>query len=291
VKFSKVLINFILLLIFYYIFYFKTQKPKNLYNIYVMTKILKFKEHQNWYNIAENLIDGIINPPLLESTENQEEIISILKNLQRDLNFNTKLIFTFGTGIASMYPIVLSLIENQNLKVDLTTENIVLLTLTSVVILALETEKDMDLSKEDAKTLLTELKLRGIGNGIVKKMVNCLKSLGNVMGLLFKNTPKVVRNLVDMFGYTSLLIPTMNALSSIINDYGWTMDTIIGNLSSLGVGILTFLAKNGFDYLVNKLKKKVKLNPELDKMSKTGNAEVGDVEDYDAGNAKLIREQ
>jgi hypothetical protein len=256
-----------------------------------MTKILKFKEHQSWYNIAENLIDGIINPPLLESTENQEEVISILKNLQRDLNFNTKLIFTFGTGIASMYPIVLSLIENQNLKVDLTTENIVLLTLTSVVILALETEKDMDLSKEDAKTLLTELKLRGIGNGIVKKMVNCLKSLGNVMGLLFKNTPKVVRNLVDMFGYTSLLIPTMNALSSIINDYGWTMDTIIGNLSSLGIGILTFLAKNGFDYLVNKLKKKVELNPELDKMSKTGNVEVGDVEDYDAGNAKLIREQ
>jgi hypothetical protein len=256
-----------------------------------MTKILKFKEHENWYNLAENLIEGIINPPLLESTENEEEISSILKNLQKDLNFNIKLIFTFGTGIASMYPIVLSLIENQNLKVDLTTENIVLLTLTSVVILALETQKDMDLSKEDAKTLLTELKLRGIGNGIVKKMVNCLKSLGNVVGLLFKNTPKVIRNLVDMFAYTSLLIPTMNALSSIVNDYGWTMDTIIGNLSSLGIGILTFLAKNGFDYLVNKLKKKVKLNPELDKMSKTDNVEVGDVEDYDAGNAKLIREQ
>lgn len=256
-----------------------------------MTKILKFKEHENWYNLAENLIEGIINPPILESTENEEEISSILKNLQKDLNFNIKLIFTFGTGIASMYPIVLGLIKNQNLKVDLTTENIVLLTLTSVVILALETQKDMDLSKEDVKTLLTELKLRGIGNGIVKKMVNCLKSLGNVVGLLFKNTPNVIRSLVDMFAYTSLLIPTMNALSTIVNQYDWTMDTIIGNLSSLGIGILTFLAKNGFDYLVNKLKKKVKLNPELDKMSKTGNVEVGDVEDYDVGNSKLIREQ
>ena len=81
-----------------------------------MTKILKFKEHENWYNLAENLIEGIINPPILESSENEEEISSILKNLQKDLNFNIKLIFTFGTGIASMYPIVLSLIKNQNLK-------------------------------------------------------------------------------------------------------------------------------------------------------------------------------
>ena len=149
-----------------------------------MTKILKFKEHENWYNLAENLIEGIINPPILESTENEQEISSILKNLQTDLNFNIKLIFTFGTGIASMYPIVLSLIKNQNLKVDLTTENIVLLTLTSVVILALETQKDMNVSKEDAKTLLTELKLRGIGNGIVKKMVKCLKSLDNLKNRL-----------------------------------------------------------------------------------------------------------
>lgn len=256
-----------------------------------MTKILKFKEHENWYNLAENLIEGIINPPILESSENEEEISSILKNLQKDLNFNIKLIFTFGTGIASMYPIVLSLIKNQNLKVDLTTENIVLLTLTSVVILALETQKDMSVSKEDAKTLLTELKLRGIGNGIVKKMVNCLKSLDNIVSLLFKNTPNVIRSLVDMFAYTSLLIPTMNALTSIVNQYEWTMDTIIGNVSAMGVGVVTFLAKNGFDYLVKKLKKKVDVNPELDNLSDVEGDEVGDVENFDVGNAKLIREQ
>jgi len=256
-----------------------------------MSKILKFSEHQNWYKIAENLINGIINPPLLESSENQEEIFSILKNFQKDLKFNIKLILTFGMGITSMYPIVFGLIKNQNLKVDLSYENIVLLTLTSIVILAMKTNKDIEISKEDVKTLLTELKLRGIGNGIVKKIIKCLNSLGNVVVLLFKNTPKVIRNLLDMFAYTSLLIPTMNALSAIINDYNWTIDTTIGNLYSLGIGISTFLSKNGLDYLVNKLKKKIKINPELNKLSDITNGEVGDVENFDAGSAKLIREQ
>jgi hypothetical protein len=52
-----------------------------------------------------NLISDI-ESQIFRGTENEEEISSILKNLQKDLNFNIKLIFTFGTGIASMYPIL-----------------------------------------------------------------------------------------------------------------------------------------------------------------------------------------
>ena len=226
-----------------------------------MAQIFRYKEHTQWYELAEEFLETIMNPQLNESSESEEGILTILKNLQRDLKFNTKLIFTFGTGIASMYPIVLNLISNQNFKIELTQENVALLTLTSVVILALEIEKDSDISKEDVKSLLTELKLRGIGNGIVKKMVSAFKSIGNLLSILFRNTSRTVRSLIDMFAYTSILIPTMNAINSIVADYNWTMDTIIGNLSSLGVGLLTFLAKNGWDYLSKKLKRRTEINP------------------------------
>ena len=256
-----------------------------------MAQIFKYKEHNQWYEIAEDFLNTIINPSLFESSENTEGIISILKNLQKDLKFNIKLIFTFGTGIASMYPIVLNLIENQNLKIELTKENISLLTLTSVVILALETEKSLDISKDEVKSLLTELKLRGIGNGIVKKMVSSFKSIGKLISILFKNTSKTVRNLIDMFAYTSLLMPTMNAINTIVSDYNWTMDTIIGNLSSLGVGLLTFLAKNGWDYLVNKLGKKVEINPELDKLVKKQDVKIDDMGDLFNKDTELIKEQ
>jgi hypothetical protein len=256
-----------------------------------MTQIFKFKEHIQWYELAENFLDNIINPQVFESSENSDGVMSILKNLQRDLKFNIKLIFTFGTGIASMYPIVLNLIQNQNLKIELSQENISLLTLTSVVILALESENDYEISKEEVKSLLTELKLRGIGNGVVKKMVSSLKSIGNLLSILFKNTSKTIRNLIDMFAYTSILIPTMNALNSIISDYNWNMDTIIGNLSSLGVGLFAFLAKNGWDYLVTKLKRKTEINPELDNLVGKQDVDDGGIEDLFSGDTKLIREQ
>jgi len=256
-----------------------------------MTKILKFDKYNSQTELTHRFIESILNPPIMESTENEDNIRSILKGLQKDLNFNIKLIFTFGTGIASMYPIVLNLIENQNLKIDTTPENVVLLTLTSVVILAMEIDKDSDISKDEVKFLLNELKLRGIGNGIVKKMVNSFKSIGNLLTILFKNTSRTVRHLIDMFGYTSILIPTMNALTSIISDYNWTMDTIIGNLSSLGVGVLTFLAKNGWDYLVKKLKSKTKLNPEIDKMKIKGEEELDYGQDFYPTDGNLIKEQ
>jgi hypothetical protein len=254
-----------------------------------MTKILRFGDYKYQSEITETFLDLIINPPLLESTENEDSIKSILRGLRKDLKFNIKLIFTFGTGIASMYPIVLNLIKNQSLKIDTKPENVVLLTLTSIVILALEIQKDNDISKDEVKFLLNELKLRGIGNGIVKKMVNSFKSIGNLLRILFKNTSRTVRHLIDMFGYTSILIPTMNALSSIISDYNWTMGTIIGNLSSLGVGVLTFLAKNGWDYLVKRLKSKTEINPDIDKIDVDTSVVKGN--DTMPSNTKMINEQ
>lgn len=255
-----------------------------------MTKIFKFDDYKKWSELAESFLNLIANPALLESNGSEDGIRSILRNLQKDLNFNLKLIFTFGTGIASMYPIVENLIKNQSLKIDMSAENITLLTLTSVCILSLELKNDSRVSKEDIKNLLTELKLRGIGNGIVKKMVNTLKSLGNVLKILFENTSKTIRSVIDMFAYTSLLIPTMNALSSIISDYNWTMDSVIGNLSSLGVGIMTFLGKNGWDYLKAKLKKKTELNPKLSDIEISDKNFVGlDSPSNDISN--LIKEQ
>jgi hypothetical protein len=256
-----------------------------------MNQIFKFKDYNQWVGIAEDFLFKIINPHIFESNDNSEGIVSILNNLQRDLRFNLKLIFTFGTGVSSMYPIVLNLIKNQNLKIELTEENIVLLTLTSIIILTLETKKNSDIQKDEIRSLLTELKLRGIGNGIVKKMVKSLKSIGNLISILFKNTPNTVRSLIDMFAYTSVLIPTTNAINSIISDYNWTMDTVIGNLSALGAGLITFLAKNGWDYLYKKLKNKTDLNPELDKIFKNQEAPNSKVEDIFGKDTELIKEQ
>lgn len=303
-----------------------------------MDKILKFNEHTSGYKQAEELISMILNPLITEGSDNRSHITNILKGLHNDLKFNYGLVFTFGAGIKVMYSVVEGLIKNGNIKIELTPENIVLLSLTALAITYLEEKNnktgdekvmcsdcegsgynttncskcdnegcddceedcefcngsgyiDSKVTKKDARTLLEELKLRGIGNGIVKKVVQCFKSIGNILHILFKNTPYVILGFLDMFAYTSILVPTMNAITSLINNYSLDMDTLPANCLSIGVGITTFLAKNIVKYMAQKLKDKFQVNPKIESLTKANPHDIKDGDTVNLGKSKLIREQ
>lgn len=279
--------------------------------------ILRFQH----YKMTDDLIDFLSNSVLNESDKGQSAIDSILKGLSKDLKFNMGLVFTFGVGIRAMFPIVDNLIQNGTLKIEATTENIVLICLAALTITYLEetnnkagqTEVECDcknkkdceicggtgviksiVTKKDAQTILEELKLRGVGNGIIRKMVECFKSIGSISKTLFKNSPYVINGLMDMLGYTGLLIPTMNAISALIGKYDLNMDTLPGNFMALGLGVTTFLAKNGFDYLFKKLKGKFGLKTSnLDVPTAARPYEIvdGEIDPQEIGKNKLIKEQ
>lgn len=260
-----------------------------------MKKLLKFNDYQRSINLIESFVDNLVNEKVHESEKKDQHIKNILNQLQKDLNFNYGLIFTFGAGINSMYPIVLHLLKNSNLNVEMTLENIVLLTITAIAIAYLEEKKnktgevniDCDsclgggllqnkqgdvecskcsgtgqikslVTKQDTDTLLAELKLRGLGNGIVKKLVRCFVSLGDFLKMIFKNASLIITNFVDLFAYTALLIPTMNAISGIININNLNLENlpleIAKNLLVFGVGVGTMLAKRGFEWISNKIR-------------------------------------
>ena len=260
-----------------------------------MEKLLKFNEYQKSLNLLEDFVSKLIDEKIQESEIKDTNVKNIASQLQKDLNFNFGLIFTFGAGINAMYPIVTHLLKNSNLNVELTLENVVLLTITAIAIAYLEEKKnktgevsiDCDsclgggflknkkgeiechkctgtgqikslVTKQDTDTLLTELKLRGLGNGIVKKLVKCFISIGEFLKMLFKNASLVVSNFVDLFAYTSLLIPTMNAISGIINSNNFNIENlpleIARNLLVFGVGVGALLAKRGFEWVSKKIK-------------------------------------
>jgi hypothetical protein len=112
-------------------------------------------------------------------------------------------------------------------------------------------------TKDDARTILEELKLRGIGNGIVKKLVSALHAIKNLFKTIFKNTPYVISSFMEMFAYASILIPTMNAISAMVGKYHFTMENLASNFLSLGIGVTTFLARSGYNYLMTRLKNKL----------------------------------
>ena len=169
-----------------------------------------------------------------------------------------------------MAPVVERLINNMKLSIDVTPENIVLLTITALSIAYIEEkvikkEEGCEEDKKESRSLLEELKLRGIGNTIVKKLLNCLKSIVNIFGLVWKHKIGIVETLSELFTYTALFIPTMNAILYIVGKYDLTLDTMAGNFLSIGMGISTSAAKNAISSLVNKLKDKLS-NKEVKKI-------------------------
>jgi hypothetical protein len=258
-----------------------------------MTKVVKFADYKKSHDFLEEFVERLINQSLKESKE-ESAITKIANQLQKDIKFNYSLIFTFGAGINAMYPIVMHLLKNSNLNVELTVENVVLLTITAIAIAYLEEKKNKTgelsivcdicnskgsiqtdsgeetcqkcsgkgstkslVTRNDTDTLLAELKLRGIGNGIVKKLVTCFVSVGGFLKMIFKHASLIISNFVDLFAYTSLLIPTMNAISGIINASSLTLETlpmdIAKNLLVFGVGVGTMLAKRGYEWISKKI--------------------------------------
>lgn len=182
------------------------------------------------------------------------------KKVLSDLKLDMKLVLTFGAGIGALYPVVSKMMENLGVSgVEITKETIVLLTIACVTIVFLEENKTKTPEQEqqlvkDSKSMLEELRMRGIGDGIVKRVIKSIESIKNVFATISKHVGAMVGGVIDMFGYTSILIPIMNAILWIIGKYDMSVDSVIQNFFSLGVGIASRIAKHGLVELINKLK-------------------------------------
>ena len=184
----------------------------------------------------------------------------IEKKVLSDLKLDTKLVFTFGAGIGAFYPVVQKMMENLSISgVEMTQETSVLLTIACITIVYLEEKKfktpeEEDKLTKDSKSMLEELRMRGIGDGIVKKVIKSIESIKNVFSVIAKHVGAMVGSVIDMFGYTAILIPIMNAIFWIIGKYEMSVDAVIQNFFSIGMGVASRIAKHGLVELINKLK-------------------------------------
>lgn len=184
----------------------------------------------------------------------------IEKKVLSDLKLDTKLVLTFGAGIGALYPVVQKMMANLSLSsVEMTQETSVLLTIACITIVYLEEKKYKTPEEEekltkDSKSMLEELRMRGIGDGIVKKVMKAIESIKNVFSVVAKHLGAMVGGVIDMFGYTAILIPIMNAILWVIGKYEMSVDVVIQNFFSLGMGIASRIAKHGLVELISKLK-------------------------------------
>ena len=220
-------------------------------------RIKKFEQYNKDLNIIDDFFD---NTKSFVNEMDKNSIKQIIKSILNDLGINLKFVSTFGFAITGLYPIVESLMKNMNISsVELTPNNIVMITLAAVSVIFLEereskiSDKQKSQLEKETKSLLTELKLNGIGNGIVKQLVKSLKSIKNLVNIILKHGGKSIESIVDMFAYTSLLIPVLNGVNFIIDKYDLTMDSFIYNLSGIAMGVLTLIVKHGIKEILKRL--------------------------------------
>lgn len=249
-------------------------------------RINRFTEYSLELESAQLFLDSF-DGLIKESDESTLKKIS--KKVLSDLNLNVSLALTFGSGITACYPVVEKLMKNMGVEsFILSQESICLLTITALTILYLEEKKSKSSTEEqqltsDAKSMLEELKMNGIGNGIVKKVIKSLKSVKNIFDIIGKHIGAIVGGVIDMFAYTSLLIPIMNGLMAIIDKYELNLDTLPQNLLGLAAGVVTIIAKHGIVEVLKRIKDKFKISkqevlddldtPVIQKFASFGDAE------------------
>lgn len=263
-----------------------------------------------YHELRSDGIDGILIFDTLEDLvsdvdEDEPLVINTYEKIEKkvisDLKLDAKLVFTFGAGIGAIYPVVQEMMKNLSISgVEMTKETTVLLTIACITIVYLEEKKaktplEEEKLTKDSKSMLEELRMRGIGDGIVKKVIKSLQSIKNVFSVIAKHLGAMIGGVIDMFAYTAVLIPIMNAILWVIGKYDMSVDSVIQNFFSLGVGIASRIAKHGLVELINKLKGiiSVKTGEEIiDELETPVIQRFSDIEDKDSNQeGDLIKEQ
>lgn len=220
------------------------------------------------YNLQHDMAQDFLNSfdQIVKESDGGTSFQKVAKKVLSDLRLNVSLVMTFGAGIGACYPVVENLMRNMGIdSFNLSEESIVLLTICALTITYLEEKKcktveEEELLTKDSKSMLEELKMRGIGNGIVKKLISSLKSIKNIFYVIGKHVGAIIGGVIDMFAYTSLLIPILNGVMYLIDKYDLNLETLPQNFLGLAVGVGTIITKHGIVEIISRIKNRFPIN-------------------------------
>jgi hypothetical protein len=264
-------------------------------------KIQRLEEYALYEKMAQDFLDSFYIPIKESGDVKKTSYKRIQMKTMKDLKLNTRLISTFGTGMTAFYPIVDSLIRNMNINsIEMDSTKVVLLTICAFSIIYLEEKKykyveEEEILTKDSKSMLEELRMMGIGNGIVKDVIKAFQSIKSIFQLIGKHINTVVNGFIDMFAYTTILIPVLNGITYIVGKYDMNLNTFLTNFMGLSMGIATILAKHGIIELLKKIKRRIKISNKdekeiIDELETNDIKKISDFT-YNTKEGEMINEQ
>lgn len=168
---------------------------------------------------------------MIESSKNKKEFEDMIGEIGDDLKLTPGIIFTFGSGVAALHGPVSRLLEGSGF--NLSEKEIVLLIITAIATLV---------NSPDAKKLISVIKEKGLVSALrgVKDLISNTEELINN---ITRNSTGVTYSIMDIMGFTSLLVPTMNVIDKFISDNGITTDDVNKLFKGLLLSTLAYSVK------------------------------------------------
>lgn len=165
-------------------------------------------------------ITGQVNK-IFENILKEEEQVdpkddSIIKKVMADMGISVGFLFQFGTGIGAFMMPVTELLNGNG--VIMNQEEIALLIITALAVMLTNSSVEIGKLTQAVKDKGIEVHL-----GSVTKFILSVKNLVVVIG---EKIGRAVHTLSDVLGFTFILVPFMNILKELINNYGIGMDDI-----------------------------------------------------------------
>ena len=181
-------------------------------------------------------------------TEEQYKVIlteNILKDILKDFNISSGLLFTFGAGMAALMGPVERLLTNSGFSLN--DKEIALLLITSIAIIIKDSNASRLLDQVKEKGLVDAL--NGVGEFLtnIKKLINSITS--KVVGVTY--------SLSDILGFALLLNPVMNIINNLISDESITSSDTNRLLSGASLAAVAYGLKSVMSKIKNKLNEDV----------------------------------
>lgn len=172
-----------------------------------------------------------------------EEYQVIKKELIKDLKIDLKLLNNFENSIDILIPFVKNILKNTK-NIEVNKQNTVLTSISISFIIYLEKEKNNDEEKltKVSKSLLEELRLRGIGNGIIKDIIKSLDIIKNLIAFFYKYFKKDIITFTQLFSLKNIDCAFHN-ISSIVSEYDMSIENINQNFNNIITGNSSVILK------------------------------------------------
>lgn len=187
-------------------------------------------------------VNRIFENILKEDEQVDPQDDSIIKKVMGDMGISTGFLFQFGTGIGAFMRPVTELLNGNG--VSMNQEEVALLIITAFAIMLTNSNVEIGKLTQAVKNKGLEVHL-----GSVTKFILSVKKL---MGVIGEKIGRTIHTLSDVLGFTFILVPAMNVLKELINNYGIGMDDIGQLFGGLTMAAGSYGIKAIIDKILNK---------------------------------------